>query len=117
MTVITLFSRQIALLFTNDEEIIRGVTLSLFVVILSMIPQDGRVIQSGVLRGAGDAKFVAICALLSVTILRPALTYLFCYQMNMGVPGLFLANIISLVFRTLCSQFRFYTGRWLHKNV
>jgi len=49
MLVIFIFGRNIAQLFTSDETIIRGVTLSLYVVILSMIPQNGRVILSGTL--------------------------------------------------------------------
>ena len=50
MTIIFVFSRQIALLFTTDETIIRGVTASLYVVVLAMQPQNGRVILSGALR-------------------------------------------------------------------
>ena len=61
MLVITLFSRQLALLFTTDDQIIRNVTLSLYLVIFALMPQNGRVVQAGVLRGAGDVKFVA-CA-------------------------------------------------------
>lgn len=79
MLFITAFARPLAMLFTTEEAIIRGVTLSFYVAVAAMIPQNGRVVQSGVLRGAGDVKFVALCALLSVTILRPALTWLFCY--------------------------------------
>ena len=86
MLVISLTSRQIALLFTQDEAIIRGVTMSLYVVILSMTPQNGRVVLSGVLRGAGDVKFVAYCALISVAILRPVLTYVFCYPVADALP-------------------------------
>ena len=77
MLVISLASRQIAMLFTNEEDIIRDVTMSFIVVIIAMIPQNGRVVQSGALRGAGDVRFVAACALISVTVLRPILTWLF----------------------------------------
>lgn len=87
ITFIFLLRRQIALLFTTDEAIIQGVTLSLYWVMLALIPQNGRVILSGALRGAGDVKYVAGCALLSVTLLRPTLTYLFCYPIDSLFPG------------------------------
>ena len=87
ISVIFLLRRQLALLFTTDEEIILGVTASLYVVMIAMIPQNGRVILSGALRGAGDVRFVAVCALVSVTILRPVLTYVFCYHVDRLLPG------------------------------
>lgn len=120
VTFIAIFSRQIALLFTTDEEIIRGVTMSLYVVILSMVPQNGRVVQSGALRGAGDVKFVAVCALLSVTLLRPILTYLFCYPIAGLFPGLqiavmapWIAFLIDSIVRDRLMAHRIKQGKWL----
>ena len=87
MAVIFLLRRQLALLFTTEEEIILGVTLSFYVVIVGMLPQNGRVVYSGCLRGAGDTKYVAMVALISVAVLRPFLTWLFCYPLNQALPG------------------------------
>lgn len=120
ITVISLFSRQIALLFTQDEEIIRGVTASLYVVILAMMPQNGRTILSGALRGAGDVKFVAGVALLSVTILRPVLTWLFCYHVDKLFPGMqiavmspWIAFLFDSIVRDRLTNYRIKQGRWL----
>lgn len=120
MLFITAFHRQIALLFTTDEEIILGVTVSLYVVIVGMLPQNGRVILSGALRGAGDVKFVAICALLSVTLLRPLLTYLFCYPIDALYPGHqiaimspWIAFVIDAVIRDRLMARRIRRGKWL----
>jgi len=120
MLVIFLFRRQIALLFTTDEEIILGVTASLYVCIFAMMPQNGRVILSGALRGAGDAKFVAVCALLSVTILRPILTWLFCYPVANMMPGTqmavmapWIAFLIDAVVRDRLMAYRIKQGKWL----
>jgi len=120
MLVIFLTSRQIALLFTQEEEIIRGVTVSLYVVICAMIPQNGRVILSGALRGAGDVKFVAVCALLSVALLRPILTWFFCYPVEGWLPGLdiavmapWIAFLIDSIIRDRLMAHRLKQGRWL----
>ncbi|MBP3540537.1 MAG: MATE family efflux transporter [Clostridia bacterium] len=120
MLVIALTSRQIALLFTTDEEITRGVTASLYVVILSLMPQNGRVILSGALRGAGDVKFVAICALVSVALLRPILTWFFCYpvaawlpQWDIAVMAPWIAFLIDSIVRDRLMARRLKQGRWL----
>jgi len=120
MLVIFLFRRQIALLFTTDEEIIRGVTASLYVCILAMMPQNGRVIASGALRGAGDVKFVAYCALLSVAILRPVLTWVFCYPvasllpgMQIAVMGPWIAFLIDAIVRDRLLTHRLKQGKWM----
>ncbi|MBE5787264.1 MAG: MATE family efflux transporter [Clostridiales bacterium] len=122
MTVIFIFRRQIALLFTDEEQIIAGVTASLYVVIASMIFQNGRVVLSGALRGAGDVKFVAVCALLSVTILRPAFTWLFCYPVagwlpqfpNVAVMGPWIAFLIDSIVRDRLLSHRIKQGKWLN---
>ena len=120
MIIITALRRQLALLFTDDEEIIRGVVLSFMVVVVGMLPQNGRVVYSGCLRGAGDVKFVAMCSLLSVAMLRPFLTYLFCYPVNNAFPGLYIAVmgpwiafVIDAVFRHFLLYRRIKKGKWL----
>ncbi len=124
MLVISLTSRQIALLFTQDEAIIRGVTASLYVVIASMIWQNGRVIYSGVLRGAGDVKFVAVCALVSVALLRPLLTWFFCYpvaawlpQWDIAVLAPWIAFLIDSIIRDRLMARRVKQGRWLEVKL
>lgn len=120
MLFIVLFNRQLALLFTADEGIIQSVTASLFVVLLSMIPQNGRVVQASVLRGAGDVKYVAVCALLSVSILRPILTYAFCYplatlipQWPLAVIGPWIAFWLDALVRDDLLSRRLKKGAWL----
>lgn len=120
MLIIALFSRQLALLFTTDEVIISGVTASLYVVFFAMQPQNGRVILSGALRGAGDVKFVAACALLSVTILRPLLTCLFCYPIESMFPGHqiaimspWIAFLVDAIVRDRLLSHRLKQGKWL----
>jgi len=120
MIIIFIFRRQIAMLFTTDEMIIQGVTASLYVVIVALIWQNGRVILSGALRGAGDVKFVAVCALLSVTILRPALTWLFCYPVaswfpdtQIAVMSPWIAFAIDAVVRDRLMARRLKQGNWL----
>ena len=120
MAILFVFRRQIAMLFTTDETIILGVTASLYVVITALIWQNGRVILSGALRGAGDVKFVAMCALLSVTILRPVRTWFFCYPVSGWFPNTqiavmspWIAFAIDAVIRDRLMARRLKQGNWL----
>ena len=120
MAVIFLLRRQLALLFTTDEEIILGVTLSFYVVIVGMLPQNGRVVYSGCLRGAGDTRYVAMVALVSVAVLRPILTWLFCYPLHTALPGWQIAVMgpwiafdIDAFVRNWLLQRRIRQGKWL----
>ncbi len=79
--------RVLAGLFTEDAGIISGASMAFIVVIFGIISQNGRVVFSGCLRGAGDVKYVAMCALISVTVVRPVLTYLFCYPADRWFPN------------------------------
>lgn len=69
------------------------------------------------LRTGGDGKCIMLYTVFGVWAVRVPLTWLLCYRLDMGVPGVYIANIVSLTFRALCSQYRFHSGKWLHKNV
>lgn len=122
---IFMLRRQLALMFTTDEIVIQGVTLSFYVLMLGMLPQNGRVIYSGCLRGAGDIKYVAICSLISVTLLRPVLTYLFCYPLEAAMPGYYIAVMgpwIAFVIDAFVRQYLLHRriridDSWLEKKI
>ena len=120
MLLIFVFRNQIAGLFTNEANIIWGVTLSFYVVIVGIIPQNGRIVYSGCLRGAGDVRFVAVCALLSVAIIRPLATYLLCYPMRemfpmleLTVTGPWAAFVLDSFVRDAMLAVRIRHGQWL----
>lgn len=120
MIAIFFTRREIALLFTKDTDIVAAVSMAFLVIVVGMIPQNGRVVYSGCLRGAGDVKYVAIISLISVTVMRPILTYLFCYPMNDALPvlqlavtGPWVAFVIDAIVRTTLLQRRIARGKWL----
>lgn len=107
-------------LFGQNESINAGVELAFLVVIIGMIPQNGRVVYSGCLRGAGDARYVALCSLISVAVLRPICTYVFCYPMSDCLPwlrlaatGPWLSFVIDSFVRQILLSRRVKKGKWL----
>ena len=116
-----LLRNDMPLLFTKEAVVISGVSLSFIVVCFGVIPQNGRVVYAGCLRGAGDARYVAICALLSVAIVRPFLTWLFCYPVNKAFPvlqmaicGPWLSFVIDAYIRDYLLHRRVESGQWMH---
>ena len=108
-------------LFSDEAEIIAGAALSFIVVCFGIVPQNKRVVFSGCLRGAGDVKFVAMISLLSVAILRPALTWFFCYPMNRWIPawgfgftGPWLSFGIDAYVRAFLLTRRINKGEWVN---
>lgn len=97
MVVIFFARRALGQIFTDDEVILAGASLAFTTVVFGIMAQNGRVVFSGCLRGAGDVKYVAFCSLVSVAIIRPVLTYVLCYPLNRALPALRLA----------------YTGPWI----
>lgn len=91
MALMFIFRRSLAQLFTTDENVILAASAGFLVVIPALLPQNGRVVYAGCLRGAGDVRYVAAIALIGVAILRPLLTWLFSFVMEPVFPGLMLA--------------------------
>lgn len=124
LTAAILFSTLLALnresvlsLFTNDQTIIElGAPL---IVILSVIIlfQIVQVIVVGALRGAGDVKFVATLSLVSVSIVRPALTYVFAYGLGFGLTGAWMSVLVDQIMRFVISQLRFNSATWTKIKV
>jgi putative MATE family efflux protein len=99
-------------LFTDEVDII---VLGANVMILAALGthmQTSQVVLSGCLRGAGDTVFVAITSLISVALIRPALTWLLCFPVGLGLYGAWVALLVDQCFRMITSYKRFSSGRW-----
>ena len=116
-SLIVLNRRSILSLFTSDQNIIDlggPLLIILSVIILFQIVQ---VIVVGALRGAGDVKFVATLSLISVSIVRPGLTYLFAYGLGFGLTGAWVSVLVDQMLRFAISQVRFNGALWTKINV
>jgi putative MATE family efflux protein len=104
-------------LFTSTQTVIEmGVVIVILIAISSPI-QTSQVVISGSLRGAGDTKFVAIVSFISITAIRPVLTWLFCYPMGLGLAGAWLSLIADQLIRLVFAYHRFRHGEWTTKKV
>ena len=108
LILLTFFGRRLfPTLFTDDPVIIQAASLCFVVILVGIHPQNMRVMLSGCLRGAGDVKYVALVSLISVAIVRPLTTWLFCYPLNAAFPTLMLGFIGSWLSFDLDSLIRY----------
>ena len=86
-TVYVLFGRQIYRLYTDETEILDYGVLIMYILSVLLFFQILQVVQFGCLRGAGDTRFTAMVSLISVTIIRPGLSWVLCYPLGIGLIG------------------------------
>lgn len=99
-------------LFTNDNSIIQmGGKIMIIMAMMSPV-QTVSVVIGGTLRGAGDTKFVAYSSLISIGIVRPLTTWLFCYPLGFGILGAWFSFMTDQCLRLLINSWRFKTGKW-----
>jgi len=99
-------------LFTNDDSIIQmGGKIMIIMAMMSPV-QTVSVVIGGTLRGAGDTKFVAYSSLISIGIVRPLTTWLFCYPLGFGILGAWFSFMTDQCLRLFINSWRFKTGKW-----
>jgi len=121
LMLLTFFGRNFfPTLFSDDPAIIYGASISFIVLLFGIYPQNLRVIFAGCLRGAGDVKFVALVSFISVAIVRPVMTWFFCYPMNelfpalqLGFVGSWLSFVIDALVRSAMLTHRVNKGKWV----
>lgn len=119
MALLAVFSGTLPHLFTDHPAVIASARISFMVVVLGIIPHNGRVIYAGCLRGAGDVKYVAACSFIGVAVLRPLLTWIFCFPLHSALPALRLmetgpwwAYVCDTLVRDMLLTVRIRRGKW-----
>ncbi len=104
-------------MFTNEAEVI---ALGGTIVILAAMAapfQTSQIVLAGALRGAGDTKFLAKTSFLSVLLIRPATTFLFCNILHIGLVGAWIGLLVDQVVRFALIYARFAKGEWTRIKV
>lgn len=104
-------------LFTDDLAVIQtGASILMIIAFMSPL-QTVAVVVGGTLRGAGDTKFVAYSSLISIGIIRPFTTWLFCYPLGFGILGAWYSFMTDQLLRLIINSMRFRTGKWAKIKV
>lgn len=106
----------LGLMYTEDPAIARESMKMMWVLIGYNICSISINVLDPALRVGGDVKFVMWQTNIGVFI-RLGLTWLLGNFLGFGVIGIFMANILSLVVRTVLGWYRFLLGKWLNMQV
>lgn len=112
-----IFRVPIIALFSDEGAIIQMGSQIMFVIAVTMMFQITQVITFGSLRGAGDVKYTALISLISVTVIRPILTWLFCFPFAWGLMGAWISLFLDQLIRYALSHLRFHKGEWVYIQV
>ena len=99
-------------LFSSEAEVLTLGAIIMVIIAFCTHSQTSQVVVSGCLRGAGDTKFVAFTSLISIGLIRPALTYLLCFPLGLGLIGAWIALFFDQLLRLVLSFKRFSSGKW-----
>ncbi len=99
-------------LFTDEPVILDYGVVIMRILSIMLFFQIEQVVQFGCLRGAGDTRFTAMVSLISVTCIRPGISWLLCYPLSLGLIGAWLGTFCDQLVRFAMSFVRFKKGRW-----
>ena len=104
-------------LFFEEEQIVAiGIQIMRIIAIIVVL-QVSQVIYMGCLRGAGDTLYTAMASTISVTIVRTAASYFFCYVMGWGITGIWMGVVADQLSRLLFASIRFQQGKWIQIKI
>lgn len=99
-------------LFFEEAHIIRMGERIMQVIVIIVLLQIAQLIYMGCLRGAGDVLFTTIASTISVTLVRPLISYLLCYALGLGLIGIWYGVAADQLCRFLLTNQRFKSGVW-----
>ncbi len=103
--------------FPNEPHIVDlGVSIIKYMILIVLF-QVSQVVFGGSLRGAGDVRFTTVTSMISVAIIRPSVSYVAAYVLQLGITGIWIGVLADQVVRLVMSGLRFRSGRWMNKEI
>lgn len=122
VSLIITFRHDVVLLFASqgensNAEVLEEAANILTIAVFVIFPQSLQWITTNILRGAGDVKFTARTAILSVVIIRPLLSFIMCYPVGLGVLGSWIGMFVDQTIRLTINNNRFVKLKWVGIKV
>ena len=105
-----------SLYFTENHLLDMGVIISRYTMVIVLL-QISQIIYTGCLRAAGDVRYTLMAALISVTVIRTAVTALLVLVFNLGLHGIWLGVLSDQLSRFLLMRRRFRKGEWVNLRI
>ena len=102
--LITFFLREeIFGVYSHDAALIPLGSLIIAYVAVVSFPEAYQMVCAGILRASGKTMQVAVYSFVSITILRPIITYILLYEFYMGLEGAWISLAIDQSMRAACA--------------
>lgn len=107
-----IFRYDLARCFSRNETTVNAAGELLKISAFVLFPQSLQWVTTGILRGAGDAKYTARSSLISVTFIRPIFSFILCYPIGLGLIGSWIGMFIDQTIRFYLNNRRFTSLKW-----
>ena len=115
--ILLVFGRPLFSLFFQEDAVLDlGVLIFRFMTVIVLF-QISQIIYGGCLRGAGDVKYTLFAALISVTLIRTAVTWMCTSVISLGLTGIWIGILSDQISRFLLLSSRFKKGDWTTVNI
>ena len=105
------FGRQIADIYINDAEVTRMAAKALKIVAIMQPLQSTQFILAGALRGAGDTRWPLLSTMIGIWCIRVVFAKVF-VALGFGLIGLWTAQLLDQLFRSIFIYKRYTSDRW-----
>jgi putative MATE family efflux protein len=112
MAFFLVFCRQVLGFFTDEPSVIAAGIPLMFIMEAGSYPGSGATVYFGALRGAGDTKAPARVTLIIVAVVRPILSWLFCYPLGWKLTGIWVGYTIAHILRWYLIRQHYWKGAW-----
>ena len=109
--------RRIFGLFFEDPSTVEKSMIVIRYIWLIVFMQILQVINGGSLRAAGDVRFTLLVAIVSVTIIRSAVTLLTVNILKLGLDGIWIGVLADQFSRFVGLRYRFKKGKWVDLKI
>jgi len=97
------FRAEIFGIYAHDPELFPLGSLIIAYVAVVSFPEAYQMVCAGILRASGKTTQVAAYSFISITVLRPIITYVFLYELHMGLEGAWLSLALDQSMRATCA--------------
>ena len=110
--VFLVFRKELVMLFNTEDHIVSlGATIHIIIAFTTHF-QTSQAVFLSCLRVAGDTKFVAMISFVSVAMIRPALAYILCFPLGLGLFGAWISLFLDQALKFSLSKYRFKSEKW-----
>ena len=104
-------------LYFREAHIIEmGVLISRYTMVIVLL-QISQIIFTGCLRAAGDVRYTLLGAIISIAIIRTAVTVVLVEVFHLGLSGVWLGVLADQLSRFTLMSLRFKQGKWVDLRI